>query len=189
MVRWANSNLVDWLNRSNSAGTRRVIHIIDLAQQAYQIASEAGPVVSDEQYFSCKSRAGMVLSSLNAALFHYNCKAEIRFYGASLHRHYIPAAKSSDRSEIVAVAFLLEYMPVIHRVRRCVECRKWFFGATEHQKYCGSNCRKKHDAQGEEFLERRRAYMREWRKGQKNLDLRARELARKEARNGTRKAR
>jgi hypothetical protein len=176
MVRWANLNLVDWLNQAKPASVRRVLEIIDLAQHAHRIAEEAGTAASDAQYFSCKCRVGTVLSKLNDALFRYNCKASIRFYGASLHRHYLPVAKRGERPEIVAVAFLIEHLALVHRVRRCLECQRWFFGITEHQKYCGDNCRKRHAARGAEFLEQRRLYMRGYRQKQKATDMRAKKL-------------
>ena len=69
----------------------------------------------------------------------------------------IPVLRSSQRpTETTAVAFLIENLALVHRVRRCVECQRWFLRITEHQKYCGDNCRKRHAAHGEEFLEKRR---------------------------------
>ncbi len=177
MVRWANRNLIDWLNQAESASVRRVLEIVDLAQQAQRIAEEARQAATDEQYFSHKVRAATVLRKLNAVLFRYNCTAEILFYGASLHRQYLfVAGRGKDRHEVIAVAFLIENLALVHRVRRCLECQRWFFGITEHQKYCGDNCRKRHAARGEEFLETRRAYMRDYRQKQKAVDMRAKKL-------------
>jgi hypothetical protein len=179
MARWANLNVIDWLNQAKSASIRRVLEIIELAQQAQRIAGAARRVVTDEQYFSLKVQAGAVLSKLNAVLFRYNCTAKIVFYGASLHRQYLFSDRIRDLSETRAVAFLIENLPVVHRVRRCLECERWFFGITEHQKYCGDNCRKRHAAHGLEFLAQRRLYMRGYRQKQKAADMRAKKLVRR----------
>lgn len=179
MVRGANQNLIDWLNQGRSVSVRRVLEIIDLAQQAQRIADEARQAAADEQYFSAKFRAGTILSKLNAALSRYNCTAIILFWDASLHRRYLFSARGrKDRPEVIAVAFLIENLAFVHRVRRCVECQRWFFGITEHQKYCGDNCRKRHAAHGQSFKEQRRLYMREYRSKEKARDANAKKLAR-----------
>ena len=178
MVRWANLNLIDWLNHSRSGSVRRVLEIIGLAQQAYRIAEEARQASTDEQYRSCLFRLNPVLSKLNAVLFRYDCKAKIHFYHASVSRYYLFFAGRGRDPEVIAVAFLIENLAVVHRVRRCVECQRWFFAVTEHQKYCGNNCRKRHAARGEEFLEKRRTYMRDYRQKQKADAMRAKKLAR-----------
>ena len=179
MVKWANLNLVDWLNQAKSAGVRRVLDIIALAQQASRIAEEARQASTDEQYFSCKFRESPIVSKLNAALFRYDCKAKILFYDASLHRQYLFSGRVRDQSEARAVAFLIENLTLVHRVRRCVECQRWLFAVTEHQKYCGDNCRKRHAARGADFLAQRRLYMRNYRQGQKAAEMRARKLVKR----------
>jgi hypothetical protein len=179
MVRWANLNLIDWLNHSRSESVRRVLEIIDLAQQAYRIADEARQDSTDEQYFSCGCRLDPVLSKLNTVLFRYECKARTYFHNASVARHYLFFARRRGRDpEVIAVAFLIENLDVVHRVRRCGECERWFFAVTEHQKYCSDNCRKRHAAYGQSFKEKRRLYMREYRRKEKAQDANAEKLAR-----------
>jgi len=67
-----------------------------------------------------------------------------------------------------------------HRLRLCLlsECRRWFFAAIDHQKYCSGNCRQRHAAQGEAFKEKRRLYMRRRRREEKVFDARQKRLAR-----------
>jgi len=178
MGRWANLNLIDWLNKKQSVRVRRVLGIIALAQEAHRIAEEARQCPTDEQYFSYKVRAGTVLSKLNAVLSRYECKVRVLFYASSVHRHYLFFSGRGTDPEVIAVAFLIENLALVHRIRRCSECQRWFFAVTEHQKYCGDNCRKRHAARGEEFLERRRTYMRDYRQKQKAADIRAKKLAR-----------
>jgi len=178
MARWANQNVIDWVDRARSGSVRRILEIVDLAQQAHQIAEEARQAPTDEQYLSCSDRACSVLSELNAVLFRYDCKTKILLFGSSLHRQYLFSGGARDLSETRAVAFLIENLALVNRIRRCAECRRWFFAVTEHQKYCGDKCRKRHAAHGEEFLEKRRTYMRDYRQNQKAADMRANKLAR-----------
>jgi hypothetical protein len=61
----------------------------------------------------------------------------------------------------------------ILRFRQCDHCSKWFYGMTNHQRYCGINCRQKSHASSTEFREKRARYMREkYRPQQKELDQR-----------------
>lgn len=176
MARWASQNLIEWLNRDQSRAVQRVLAIIDLAQQAQRIAEEARRASGDDEYFSCKRRLVPLLSELNAVLRQYRCVAKLLFYDASLHRHYQFGATRKGRGEVVAVAFLIENLTLVHRLRRCLQCQNWFFAVTEHQKYCGDDCRKRHAAHGEDFLEKRRIYMRRYRQDQKAADKRAKSL-------------
>jgi hypothetical protein len=70
----------------------------------------------------------------------------------------------------------------LHRLRLCLrsECRRWFFAAIDHQKYCSGSCRQRHAAQDEAFKEKRRLYMRKRRRDEKAFDAREKRLARGE---------
>jgi hypothetical protein len=180
MVRWANLNLIDWLNKANeaqSASVQRVIEIIGLARQASRIIEEVRQASTSEERRLCSVRLHPVMLKLNAALLRYECKAVVYLYGSALWGQYLFSARTRDRRETVAVAFLFENLALVHRIRRCLECRRWFFAITEHQKYCGDGCRKRHAARGEEFLEKRRSYMREYRRREKARDLHVKRLA------------
>jgi hypothetical protein len=180
MARWANLNLIEWLNKANkaqSASIQRVTEIIDLAHQANRIIDELGQISTSEEHGLCFDRLHPVLSKLNAVVRRYECRAVIRLYGSSLWREYLFSGCSKDRRETVAVAFLIENLASVHCIRRCLECRQWLFAATEHQKYCGDDCRKRHAARGEEFLEKRRKYMREYRRREQGREIRAKQMA------------
>jgi hypothetical protein len=178
MARWANLNLIDWLNKSHSVSARRVVGMISLAQSAFAFTEELRQTETDEQYRSRFARVMEIVSNLNTVLSRYDCKARISYYGGTLFRQFLFHPRSSRDPEITAVAFLIENLALAHRVRRCLECKRWFFAVTEHQKYCRDNCRKSHAAQGEVFLEQRRTYMRDYRQRQKEADVRAKKLAR-----------
>ena len=49
----------------------------------------------------------------------------------------------------------------IHRLRCCLQCQRWFYAATEHQRFCVEKCRKKHASESPIFKEKRRRYMAE----------------------------
>jgi hypothetical protein len=178
MVRWANLNLIDWLNQGKPVSVRRVLEIIDLAQQAQRTADETMQSATDEQHRSCRVRLNRVLSKLNAVLLRYDCKAKVLFYGSSLHKQYLFFSDHlRDLSETRAVAFLIENLALVHRFRRCVDCQRWFIAVTDHQKYCRDKCRKRHAAYGQSFKDQRRLYMREYRSKEKARDAIAKKLA------------
>jgi hypothetical protein len=62
--------------------------------------------------------------------------------------------------------------------RQCRDCSRWFFALAEHQSYCGNSCRKRHASVSEEFKEKRRLYMRAYRRLEKERERRAKTLAR-----------
>jgi len=49
----------------------------------------------------------------------------------------------------------------LSRLRRCLECRQWFYAIRGHQQFCGEPCRRRYTAQDPEFKEKRARYMRE----------------------------
>jgi hypothetical protein len=66
----------------------------------------------------------------------------------------------------------------ILRFRQCGHCSKWFYAMTDHQRYCGINCRQKSHATSAEFREKRARYMREkYRPLEKQRDMSAKERA------------
>ncbi len=54
-----------------------------------------------------------------------------------------------------------------HRLRKCRNCPRRFYGQTDHQVYCSDNCRKKFATKDRRFKERRRLYMAKRRKEEK----------------------
>ncbi len=56
------------------------------------------------------------------------------------------------------------------RFRRCAICSRWIFAVTDHQRFCGEDCRKRNAANSPEFKQKRRIYMKErYRPQQKEL--------------------
>jgi hypothetical protein len=68
-----------------------------------------------------------------------------------------------------------------HRLRKCRNCSKWYYGQTDHQVHCTDNCRKQFASRDPRFKERRRLYMAKHRREEKSRDRAAKErLKRKE---------
>jgi hypothetical protein len=74
----------------------------------------------------------------------------------------------------------VDHVDAVHRIRRChrLQCRKWFFAKTDHQKYCGDNCRQRDAAQGDSFKEKRRIYMKKYRREEAARDKRSKQFVR-----------
>lgn len=66
----------------------------------------------------------------------------------------------------------------VDRVRRCAECSKWFFARIEHQAYCDRDCQQAHFRGSEHFKAHRSAYMRQYRRDERERNKRAKGLAR-----------
>jgi len=85
--------------------------------------------------------------------------------------------------EYAIVRMLLEMLrhpDQLARIRRCSECRQWFYAVTGHQVFCGAKCKKRFTSQSPAFKEKRRIYMREqYRPMQKELERKALARARK----------
>jgi len=59
----------------------------------------------------------------------------------------------------------------ILKIRRCRQCKSWFFAHFSHQAFCKIQCRIKHLAGTVEFKEARRKYMRRYYKLQKTKNV------------------
>lgn len=125
-----------------------------------------------------------ILKELNARLSGYKWHPAI---APSMERpsyleisYSFDAANHEEATENRAVVYLMRNTAKIHRIRRChrVQCRKWFFAVTEHQKYCSENCRKRDAQQGPEFKRKRAEYMKNYRIEQAKRDANAKRLAR-----------
>jgi hypothetical protein len=106
-----------------------------------------------------------------------------------LHRMFVyPSTHQDDFWEHTAVYWLLKFLdgPVYYanaqngltRFRRCAACSRWIFAVTDHQRFCGEQCRKHYAARSPEFKTKRRIYMKErYRPQQKELQRRSLENA------------
>jgi hypothetical protein len=59
----------------------------------------------------------------------------------------------------------------ISRIRSCRNCEDWFYAVTNHQTHCGDRCRQHFHSTSAVFKEKRRLYMKEYRRLEKARDL------------------
>jgi len=119
-----------------------------------------------------------VLANLNARLAKYKWHPVVRAHTSpctNFDVHYEFAKSDAADLENQAVQWLMNHIDVVHRIRPChrQECGKWFFAKTDHQKYCEPRCRKQDAAQGEVFKEKRRLYMKKYRRAEAERTARA----------------
>jgi hypothetical protein len=67
----------------------------------------------------------------------------------------------------------------IQRVRTCRECNEWFYAMTDHQSHCGDNCRQRFASHDPFFKERRREYMKKYRREERERDERLQQISRR----------
>lgn len=173
--------VVRLLNMKTSQVAERLELIVEAFQRAYRI-SEAIRLSPTSEDGARRAECAIALKELNALLsgyrWHPYADADPDF---SFHIRYGFRVTSHEaRTENQAVAWITRHIGDVCRIRRCarVECRKWYWAATQHQKYCGDNCRKQDASQGQSFKEKRRIYMKKYRIEQAARDKRAKQLAR-----------
>lgn len=66
---------------------------------------------------------------------------------------------------------------ILSLFRRCRQCGEWLASIPVTRKYCSDNCRQKFASQSSAFKDKRRIYMRDYRKREHERDQRARRLA------------
>lgn len=169
MSRWAERNVIRLLNGKPSSVRERVTWIVDACQQVIQLDQQLKLSTAPGAKDALFREVSKTMKDLHSRVATYRCVPLVR-YTAEADRcfdvqYQFLAAGEGAKPECVAVAWLMDHIQAVHRIRRChrLECRKWFFAVTDHQKYCGDTCRKRDAAQDESFKEKRRLYMRKYR--------------------------
>jgi hypothetical protein len=144
---------------------------------------------SDPKSKELDMRGRRILQGINTRLRRYKWSPAIvavanapHLQGFALADHVQPVRNMfSFDFETNFVRALLKLVTAgrLHCLRRCRQCQQWFFAFTDHQKYCNDNCRKRHAAYGESFKEKRRIYMRDYRRREKAEDEAAKLRAKK----------
>lgn len=70
----------------------------------------------------------------------------------------------------------------ISLIRTCRNCKRWFYAVTNHQTHCTERCRQQFHSKDKSFKEKRRLYMRRYRKDEKSRNLAALQLVKKDRR-------
>jgi hypothetical protein len=69
--------------------------------------------------------------------------------------------------QVRCVLQLIEQGAIL-KIRRCQQCKVWFFARSSNQEYCKTSCRIKHLTGTEKFKKHRREFMRKYNKLQKS---------------------
>jgi hypothetical protein len=174
--------VVRLLNMKASRVAERLALIVEGCHQVEQL-SESIRLSSPSENRAQRAEYARVLRDLNACLSGYKWHptlapyTEQRFY--FLVRYGFRTANHEEKTENQAVEWLMRHIAEVHRIRRCnrQQCRKWFFAVTDHQKFCGENCRKREAQQGPEFKRKRADYMKKYRSDEAERDGKAKRLA------------
>jgi hypothetical protein len=182
MSSWADQNVIRLLNLPPNSVTTRVARIVEQCRRASQL-SEAIKFSSGADQKTQFIELNKIMEDLNSRLTKYKwhpCVVADMAPNSTFHvRYEFKASDDGATFENRAVRWLMHYIEVVHRIRRCnhASCRKWFFAVTEHQKYCGDDCRKREASQGDSFKAKRRVYMKRYRAEQPERDARAYRVA------------
>lgn len=83
-----------------------------------------------------------------------------------------------DEADAVFGVFRLASYGYLGRVRQCLTCQRWLYAHPSHKKFCNSACQLKYFASSPRQMEKRAAYMRDYRVRKKEERERALRLAR-----------
>ena len=173
------------LNGMPNANTQRVVEVIEACHLVSQLMEtiKSSPAPDAMR----RMEAGRAIANLNALLLRYKWHTHIMgCMGSESHfriQHGIVGEFNDPESAVehLAIQWIMEHLDAVHCIRRCKrqECREWFFAAKDKQKYCsGKNCRQKAAPKGEEHKEKRRLYMRDYRRQQAERDAQAKQHVR-----------
>jgi hypothetical protein len=197
----ADKLVIQLLNLQPNSVTKRVTLIVEACREAIQLTERIAhfAVQGTKEDIALKEERHRILLSLNARLSKYQWNPVVR-NGASINSYFqvtfeagpnpVVVGRGSERPDFNtasgaaffenrAVQWIVRNISAVHRIRRChrLQCRKWFFGVTDHQKYCVIKCRKGDASQGESFKKKRCIYMRKYRSEEKQREARAKQLA------------
>jgi hypothetical protein len=171
------SAVISLLNMERNPGAKHVAELIEAFQKAVQRMESIKASSGGEQYVVINA-----LADINGRLSKFRWGPAI--FGITQPephfkvRYVMIAGKINNAAlelEQYATQWIVDHIEAVQRVRRChrPKCRKWFFAKTDHQKYCGDNCRQRDAAQGESFKEKRRLYMKKYRSEEVDRNARA----------------
>jgi hypothetical protein len=89
-------------------------------------------------------------------------------------------AKSDWENRFVFWLLNLRASGEISLIRSCRNCEQWFYAITNHQTHCSDRCRQNFHSKDKIFREKRRLYMRRYRKDEKSKGLAAVQLLKKD---------
>jgi len=201
----ADRYLISLLNMKPNGVTKRVTRIMELCRAATQLTEQIShfSIQGTAHNVALKEERHKILLDLNTYLSKYKWTPVVRnsvsvdsYFQITFEAGPNPVVEERPNPVLARIDFntpegaaffenramqwIVRNIGKVHRVRRChrLQCGKWFFAVTDHQKYCDTPCRKRDAEQGEDFKEKRATYMREtYRPGEKERDARSKRLA------------
>ena len=178
--------VIGLLNMKRNPPAKRVADLVEAFRQAAQVieAKKADPSSAGRRFWAFNIKE---LMELNARISRFRWQPAIfGFTGAGplFKVHYGMVGKLSTDPLVAmerhAVQWIVDHVDLVHRLRRCAypRCGKWFFGKNDRQKYCKDSCRQGDASQGESFKEKRRKYMKQYRRKEKEENARSLRIAR-----------
>jgi hypothetical protein len=169
------------LNMEGNPGAKSVAELVEAFRRATQLMESIKTSSGGEQYIAVNA-----LAEINTRLSKFQWLPAI--FGVTQPEphfkvRYLMFAGNSDDAALAmeqyATQWIVDHIDAVHRIRRChfPECHKWFFAKTDHQKYCGGNCRQRDASQGESFKRKRRVYMKKYRREEAERDAKAKRHA------------
>jgi hypothetical protein len=120
---------------------------------------------SDERLEELNQRGSMILKNINKRLRRFRWSHELANFNYGEMMVAVKGHHKTETERLMAlyIDHLIGYLQrgELGRFRHCVNCTKWFYAVTDHQRYCGGKCRLQNLAHSDEFKEKRARYMRE----------------------------
>lgn len=146
--------------------------IVELCRAIHQMNRD---IVSSrpKDHSSQMSKLRSASSDLNQHLAKYLWSPQVSAYPGETPdvkvRFGFRAATHDEQKENKAVEWLIRHIEEVDRIRRCQRepCSKWFWAATDPQKFCSDSCRKISHSQSSSAKKNRAEYMRKYRKDEK----------------------
>lgn len=180
----------DWLNERTSKARSRVVRLLELLQTADLLSKklrEANASLSRNPFHRTESdRLFSTLSAVDEILGLYRGTRMLWVTEQyELEEMFALDPRKLERDdnyyvETAVINYVLQLLRSgsIQRLRTCRECEKWFYAMTDHQRHCSDNCRQRFASHDQVFKERRREYMKKYRKKEHEQDRRLRQMSR-----------
>ena len=173
---------LDWLSERRSKARARMMRLNDLLKTADSLRKAKGA-----SFYDCNSELWQTLCEVDSILKLYPGTRTVALReDLSLREEFCldqRRLQSDDEyyQEVRVMNFALELLRYdsIQRLRPCRECRNWYYAMTDGQLFCKPNCRQRSASHSKTFRERRREYMRDYRRHESERNKRAESLARR----------
>lgn len=190
-LRHVSTFALDWLNdrpskaRSRTADLIKSLKIADQIAEKLRVRDASIPrSTRDKREWNSLYRR---LGHVNRVLAHHRGTRSIAvFVGCRLDEFFLPNGKrwkkdSAFRIEMLVISHAVNLLRLgsIQRLRTCRVCNAWFYGMTDHQVHCNPRCRQRYFSRDPGFRERRRKYMKQYRRDREEGDRRLREISRR----------